>query len=494
MGNINDMESVGSTAKVNILVGYDIDPSQAPGVSGLNQVHFIKVVHDTNASAIKVDGDPANVSFPRNGYNSADPVNLLAFINWAQTSFPATRNALVLWDHGDGWLPGWKGASSLRRWQTNRGASGMLGDDHDGSQTSLTDNAYIAQTLNGKHFDLLCFDACNMAHIEALYDYRGLADWISASEALMPGLGYPYGAILSAWNSAALPSAQAVAKIIADETYNFYNNNEYVCQATINTAALAPLTAACADLAAEVTPKGGTEAPLAQQAIANAFAPELGDGEADLRGFFEAYRGLTTDLTIQAKLDTALNAYDAAVVYFRQYLLDQTTGITAYLPSGTYFSQGYQDMYLSTAFNTATDWLGMLQTVEAPPVAWVPGDKIEISWVSTNADMDLAITDPGGHFGGPWNPAPPLNAELDFSADNPSGGGTTEWAKLKTGAPTGEYAISVGFNDYSGGAPPATYNVTVKLYNNVGTLKHDFGVCTVPHWGLVDFAILKYTL
>ena len=62
----------------------------------------------------------------------------------------------------------------------------MLSDDRDGSLTSLTDNAYIAQTLSAKHFDLLCFDACNMAHLEALYDYRKLADWISASEALMP--------------------------------------------------------------------------------------------------------------------------------------------------------------------------------------------------------------------------------------------------------------------------------------------------------------------
>src|SRR5947207_1153513 len=72
--NLNHMESVGSTTDVRVFAGYDIDPALVSGnVSGIDMVHFIKVVHDSNVDAINVGGDPANQSFPRAGYNSADP-------------------------------------------------------------------------------------------------------------------------------------------------------------------------------------------------------------------------------------------------------------------------------------------------------------------------------------------------------------------------------------------------------------------------------------
>lgn len=488
--NLNDMESVGSTDKVNILVGYDIDPSQNLGVTGLEAVHFIKVVQDSNPNSINVTGDPKNESFDSANYNSADPAHVLEFINWAQTNFPATHNALVLWDHGDGWMPGWKGVASLRGWQANRRASGLLADDRNGA-AMLTDNEYIAQVLSGKHFDLLCFDACNMAHIEALYDYRGLADWMSASEALFPGLGYPYGNILTAWNSATAPNAQAVAKIFADETFNFYKNNEAACQATIKATEIDPLTAALNALVAEVVPKGAAESSAVQQAINSSLAPMLSDGEADLGQFLAAYKAATSDPAVEAKLDAALSAYSACATYFKQFQFDGATGITAYLPKGSYFSQGYQDMYSPKTFNVDTNWLGMLQAAVAPPVTWGPGDKIEIAWASSNADMDLVMIDPYGNMGGPWDTFGTLLAEMDFSPDNPNGGGTNEWAKLKASAPLGDYTFAVGFN-YFNGSPPATYDVTVKLYDSGGVLKRDLGVCTVPYYNYVDYAILKY--
>jgi hypothetical protein len=490
--NLNDMESVGSNDKVCILAGYDIDSKQISGggsISGIDKVHFIKVVKDTNANSINTTGDSNNETFSRSGYNSSDPVKLLEFIDWAEQHFPATRTALVLWDHGDGWLPGWKGTSSVRNWQAGRSTSGVLSDDTNGDLTSLTDNAYIVQTLSGKHFDLLCFDACNMGHIEALYDFRSLADWISASEALMPGEGYPYGAILTAWNSATTPTAETVAHIFADETFNYYNNNEDACQATINTAALDPLTTACAALAAEVISKSGAEAANVRQAITNSVRPSLSDGEADLGGFLAAYRSLTTDTVIQEKLDTALSTYDAAANHFRQYKYDGATGITAYLPETADFTQDYQDMYATTAFNAATNWLAMLQAIVAPPVHWVPGDKIEISWDSSNADMDLALFDPNMNYGGPWAPTHLIYC-MDFSADNPKGGGTFEWARLKTGAPTGNYYIDIGFNDFSG-APPDSVDVTVKLYDESDALIQVLGVYAVPYYEAVNCAVLQ---
>lgn len=102
--DIQELEAVGSNEHVNVLLGYDIDPALAPGVEGVDEVHFIKVVEDADDGAINTNGDGANRSYPREGYNSADPTNLNAFLLWSQLSFPeAQHRILVLWDHGDGW-------------------------------------------------------------------------------------------------------------------------------------------------------------------------------------------------------------------------------------------------------------------------------------------------------------------------------------------------------------------------------------------------------
>ncbi len=493
--NLNAMEQVGSTPGVRILAGYDIDPTQAPGITGLDRVWFIKVMQDSSANKIVTDGDPNNADFPRAGYNSADPAKLAQFIAWAKTNFPARRNALVLWDHGDGWLPGWKSGSSARRnWQRPRQASGILGDYADGDY-NLTDNIAVAQALSGQHFDLLCFDACNMGQLEALYDFRGTADWISASEALVPATGYPYAQILSAWNAALPATAPEVAKIFADEMVAFYDGPEYACQATLDMGRLDALTVALHDVAVAVTAQAATESALVQQAISAAFQPELSDGERDLRGFLQGYRGLTANATIQAQLDAALLAYDDTfVTYFTQHALTGTSGVAAYLPSVPFFSAEYQDMYAPRAFNAATGWLAMLNATGVPEgsgegvvVQWASGDRIELSWSDAGADIDLGLYDPLGNFGAPYQPGTP-SFGVTFSPDSFDSGQALEWGKLKASAPAGAYYLGVGNNNTSG--PPSA--VTVKLYNNDGDLKQDLGVCSVAPKQYVDYATLEY--
>jgi hypothetical protein len=493
VANLNDMEQANSSDGINILAGYDIDRSQAPGVTGLDKVWFIKVAHDNNANRIVTNGNAANMSYARSGYNSADPAKLAEFITWARTNFPAQRNALILWDHGDGWLPGWKSASSTRHWQRPRHTSGILCDLTDGDY-DLTDNTAVAAALSGLHLDLLCFDACNMSQIEALYDFRGAADWISASEVLVPSTGYPYAAIINNWIAALPATPQAVAKIFADDYKAYYNGGEYACQATLDMGQLDSLTTALKGVASAVIPQAAAESSKVRQAISTAFLPESSDGERDLRGFLESYRGLTSNTAIQAKLDAALTAYDAFDVYFQQYDLNGATGVAAYLPALPFFSAEYQDMYAPSAFNAATGWLDMLSATGVPEgsgagvvVNWQPGYRIEISWSDAGTDIDLGLYDPLGNFGAPWDPAG-LAASVIFSPDNMDAGQALEWGKLKNGAPHGAYYLSVASNENSG---PST-NVTVKLYDSDGTLKQDLGLCTVAAQQYIDYATLEY--
>jgi hypothetical protein len=492
--NLNAMESIGSSDELCVLAGYDIDPTAAPGVSGIDQVRFIKVVHDTRAGVIVTDGDPANVSFARAGYNSADPAKLAEFLDWAQQNFPCDHQALVLWDHGDGWLPGWKGASAAAG-RLPRRPSGILGDFSDGDY-DLTDNAAVAAVLAGRQLDLLCFDACNMAHVEALYDFRNAATWLCATEVLFPASGYPYAQIIPAWRAALPVNAQALAQIFVDQTYDFYNGNEYVCQAAIRANALGPLAAALQAAAADVTAKAGAEGDHVKAAIEASFQPESGDGEHDLQGFLLQLRMNTTDTALQDLLSNALVSFSACVDWYQQYGLPGSNGVAVYLPNTGFFNQEYQDMYAASAFNVATGWLDMLKATGVPAgsgegmtIHWQSGDKIEIAWDDNAANIDIALYDPSGNFGGPWDSSA-LDYCMSFSPDNPSGGDTFEWARLKAGAPEGDYYIGVANNGYAG-SPPAQFTVTVKLYNSADQLKQDLGVCTVDLFGYVDYAVLR---
>jgi hypothetical protein len=518
--NLNQMEQVGSTDQVRVFAGYDIDPAQAGGgVSGIDQVHFIKVVQDSNANAINVGGDPANESFPRAGYDSSNPARVRDFVDWVNTNFPAKHSALILWDHGDGWVVGNKNFSAAtgarlsgkeaearrfmqavdrlqgahhRKGLGAKGVSGCLYDETDGNSQSLTDNTAIASALSGCHFDVIAFDACNMGQLEALYDYRNLADVLAASEVLVPGDGQPYNSMLSAFGSAGTKDAPALGAALVQPFVQHYTNQEYVTFGSFDATKIDALTTALAAFAAEVKPKAAAESAGFQQALAQAFQPEFGDGARDLKGFLTAYKGITTDAAIKTKIDAVLSALSDTMLDFAQYDQPGTNGTAIYLPNAT------DDSYGSVNFNTATGWLDMLTALGIPGggggggftvhADWVTGDYIEIDWADPDADADLETLDPSGTFGAPWEGQDTAN--LHFSPDSYDSGLPVEWAQLRTGAKQGDYLIHLHWFDYYGMTPPPTLTVNVKLLDSGKNLKQDLGACVLALDGESDYATL----
>jgi hypothetical protein len=257
-------------------------------VSGISQAHYIKVVQDGNANAINVTGDPANQSFPRAGFDSSNPAKLREFVDWVNTNFPAQHSALIVWDHGDGWVVGNKSFSGLtpqqrkaakeaaarrltqayqraygvnqRKHAGSRRTSGCMVDESDGNNIdSLTDNSAIAAALQGCHFDVLGFDACNMGQLEALYDYRNLANVLAGSECLVPGDGQPYNSMLAAFRNAPTKDATALGQALVQPYIQHYTNQEYVTFGSFDSTKIDALTAALADFATTVTQNAAAE-------------------------------------------------------------------------------------------------------------------------------------------------------------------------------------------------------------------------------------------
>ncbi len=99
---------------------------------------------------------------------------LVDFIRWGKEKYPAEKNMLLLWDHGGG------------------SASGLIVDElHDSAIMSL-EGLERALKEGGLHYDLIMTDTCLMASIETAQAVEPYADYLLASEEVLPGMGSNY--------------------------------------------------------------------------------------------------------------------------------------------------------------------------------------------------------------------------------------------------------------------------------------------------------------
>jgi hypothetical protein len=161
--DVNEMEAVGSTDMMNIIVMVDQGGENC-------KTHYITKDNDLNKINSPVLKDHGKT-------NMADPKVLGDFIKNSVEKYPAQHYALIISDHG----AGWKGAVedvSNHGWMTTP-------DIRQGIESS------------GKKLDLLGFDACLMATSEVAYEMKDATKFYVASEQTEGGNGWPYTPLLS---------------------------------------------------------------------------------------------------------------------------------------------------------------------------------------------------------------------------------------------------------------------------------------------------------
>ena len=178
--NINQMEEIGSSDLVDIVVQVDLRAGVAgAGTGGGCRRYRIERDGDTTTIGSPVLEDLGEV-------NMADSTTLRAFLQWARVSFPAQRYLVVLWGHGSGWR------------NESVGIASIFDDWSSGAPQFLLPNYRVREAMEaaGLRADILAFDACAMASLEAAYEFRGLADVMVASQEAVWQDGYPYVDIL----------------------------------------------------------------------------------------------------------------------------------------------------------------------------------------------------------------------------------------------------------------------------------------------------------
>lgn len=172
----------------NLILYVDDRTSNLPSIISFKQSEEdrTKVVPDTIYSYTESNG-------------SADPEVLKDALNRIITTYPADSYGMVLWSHGQGWLPT---SSTIVEEYTK--STRYFGQDQNGDGqewmniSDLQEVIEYGQGLLGsnKKFNYLYFDACFMANIETAYQLRHTSDYYIACVAETPGPGGNYDALV----------------------------------------------------------------------------------------------------------------------------------------------------------------------------------------------------------------------------------------------------------------------------------------------------------
>ena len=90
------------------------------------------------------------------------------------------KYGLIYWSHGNGWLPAFKGFTTIKR---------SLGED-SGIRMDVEDMADVITDL--KKADFIMLDACFMGGVETAYALREATNYLVSSPSEILGIGFPY--------------------------------------------------------------------------------------------------------------------------------------------------------------------------------------------------------------------------------------------------------------------------------------------------------------
>ncbi len=180
LADLNEMELIGSSAKVNIVAevgridGYDASDGDWKGV----RRYFITKDSDKTKMGSKMLQDMGML-------DQGDYKTLAAFGKWAKAAYPAKKYMLIVSNHGSGWE---KGAGSPLV------TKGISYDEQSGNHIN-TPQLGLALKEIGK-VDVFGTDACLMQMAEVVYEIKDSVDYIVGSEETEPGDGYTYNDFL----------------------------------------------------------------------------------------------------------------------------------------------------------------------------------------------------------------------------------------------------------------------------------------------------------
>ena len=218
---VQDMVRAGAPAGCEILAIEDLTNEKGGGgiFGGL-----FGDKKDGGASIFTISKDGVKVEKKLGEVNMGSPYVLWDFFKWANEKHPAKRYALIFNSHGSG-IFSWRGTGGTS--SSNPGAVDFNPDRFVAYDTNDSDclsvfeivavlKAFQTKLNGGRQLNVMGFDACLPASIEALYQFRDSCEAMIGSADTTPLTGFPYGSIMRSLAKTVPADAKAFAQAVSD--------------------------------------------------------------------------------------------------------------------------------------------------------------------------------------------------------------------------------------------------------------------------------------
>jgi hypothetical protein len=225
--DVNEMEMVGSSPEVDILVQMDRSPYYDTSNGDWIGARRMRIIHDADTAIIN---SPVLENLGSN-VDMGDWHVLHDFIVWGQTNYPAEHYMVVIWNHGAGWR-----AAAAGTPEANPATRGVSFDDTSGTHIATTD---LPRALDVQpRMDLITFDASLMQMVEVAYQVRHYGRIMVGSEESPPGSGYAYQTFLGPLVATPTMLPEQLASEIVTQTLAYYNSIGFTGALTQSAVAL----------------------------------------------------------------------------------------------------------------------------------------------------------------------------------------------------------------------------------------------------------------
>jgi len=394
LADVNEMEAVGSSPAVNILVQID---------RSADYVDIDGNWTETRRYFIQQDDDPERITSPvvqnLGETDSGRAESIADFATWGITTYPARKYMLVLWDHGGAW-------------------TSHSSDEDTGSDISLPDTVQalqqvVSQTGIGQ-FEVVGFDMCLMSQLEVYQAIAPFARYAIGSEENEPGAGWFYFFLDELVRNPAMDGAQ-VGQHAVD--YFMYFLQEVVGDEDVYGLASVDLSRGAEVVTAlsQFTDRVKANPQAALSAIADARNntiqyggfndPQVQDywSSVDLYRFMELLADISSSAEIRQAAQAVMAAVDQFVLYEKHVdALAGSNGVAIYFPSTfkAYKRGAHNERYPREAPASMASWVEFLDvfhgtataTVTAPPAVSILNVYPEVASIHQPAVVTLEVS------------------------------------------------------------------------------------------------------
>ena len=337
--DLNEMERVGSTDQVNVVVQWASQRHQT-----------------TKRLLVRKDDDTTNVTspiledLPRVDMGSYQ--NLIEFVKWGIEHYPAKHYFVDVWNHGSGWHD-----------EDDRKPTRNISlDDFSGNQITTAQLGLAMKEISehiGRKVDLVGADACLMAMAEVLSEIEPYVDVFVGSQEVEDLDGWPYDDFLAGLGKDVGFDTESVARHLVEVYGASYNGgsqgyDSIHTQSAIRLSKLKGLQRAVAQVAGQIESLSYGEIVTLKESLEGVLSFTFND-YVDLGDLITSFKSAKTETQVSWEMiETALN--DVVIHVRNGSSTARARGLSIWFPTSDFIYGVYLNDYKSLLFDQATGW------------------------------------------------------------------------------------------------------------------------------------------